>query len=379
MPIALSGLIRCTKKAVVSSFKNSYLVLMKCSSRCCENRSSGYIYASLCVWLVMAGCERLPTEPAQSNPAQIHGMTFADWTANGYSRASADRALDAIAAAGATHLAIIVTAYQANPRAHEIRLANARTSARTPTATAVQHAVNHAKSLGLRVVIKPHVDLDDGTWRGNIAPSDPNAWFKSYRDFILPWAELATTVGAVQFIIGTELAGTIQHEQLWRETIKQTRAIFPGEIVYAASWDEAFKVPFWRELDFAGVDFYFPVATRHDPGRFEILAGWQPWLDRLRLLHQQAGRQIILTEIGYRSVDGAGMRPYEFGDEAALDLQEQADLYWAALQATADESWIVGLFWWNWLANGAGGENNTDYTPSGKPAEMELQKSWRGR
>jgi hypothetical protein len=97
------------------------------------------------------------------------------------------------------------------------------------------------------------------------------------------------------------------------------------------------------------------------------------------LLHQQAGRQIILTEIGYRSVDGAGMRPYEFGDEAALDLQEQADLYWAALQATADESWIVGLFWWNWLANGAGGENNTDYTPSGKPAEMELQKSWRGR
>jgi hypothetical protein len=335
--------------------------------------------ACLLALLELAGCERLPTAPAQSNPAQIHGMTFADWTANGYSRASADRGLDAIAAAGATHLAIIVTAYQANPRAHEIRLTNARTGARIPTASAVQHALNHAQSLGLQVVIKPHVDLDDGTWRGNIAPSDPHAWFKSYRDFILPWAELAATVGAVQFIIGTELAGTIQHQQLWRETISQTRAVFPGEIVYAASWDEACKVPFWRELDFVGVDFYFPVTARLDPGRFEILAGWQPWLERLRLLHRQAGRQIILTEIGYRSVDGAGMRPYEFGNNARLDLQEQADLYWAALQATAATDWIAGLYWWNWPADGSGGLQNTDYSPSGKPAEVELQKSWRGR
>jgi len=353
---------------------------MKFFSRCCENRFFIVcICASLYVWLAIVGCERLPTEPAPSNPAQIHGITFADWTANGYSRTSADRALDAIAAAGATHLAIIVTAYQANPRANEIRLANARTGASTPTATAVQHALNHAKSLGLRVVIKLHVDLDDGTWRGNIAPSDPNAWFKSYRDFILLWAELAATVGAVQFIIGTELAGTIQHEQLWKETINQTRAIFPGKIVYAASWDEAFKVPFWRELDLAGVDFYFPVTTRHDPGRFEILAGWQPWLERLRLLHQQTDRKIILTEIGYRSVEGAGMRPYEFGNNARLDLQEQADLYWAALQATAETEWIAGLYWWNWRADGSGGLQNTDYTPSGKPAEVELQKSWRGR
>lgn len=324
-------------------------------------------------------CSRLPTDPAESNSAQIHGITFADWSANGYQQATADQALEKIAAAGATHLVIVATAYQANPQANEMRLLNPLTNARTPTVTAIRHASEQAKSLNLQVAIKPHIDLDDGQWRGKIAPSDPHAWFKSYQSFILPWAELGESAGAVQFMVGTELAGTIQHAQLWRETIQQTRKVFSGKLIYAASWDEAHKVPFWRDLDFVGVDFYFPVTTRNDPGRFEILAGWQPWLEHLRLLHQQTGRPILLTEIGYRSVDGAGMRPYEFGDNAKLDLQEQADLYWAAMQATSEESRIAGLYWWNWLANGAGGESNADYTPSGKSAEKELRNSWKGR
>jgi len=325
----------------------------------------------------MMNCQRLPTEPAPSNPAQIHGITFADWTANGYGETSSDRGLKAIADVGTTHLVIIATAYQADPQANELRFLNVRTGARTPTLAATRHALERAQSLGMKVAIKPHVDLEDGAWRGNIAPSDPNMWFKSYQDFIRPWAELAKSVGAVQFIIGTELAGTIQHAQLWRETIQQVRETFSGKLIYAASWDEAHKVSFWRDLDFAGVDFYFPVTTRNNPSRFEILAGWQPWLERLHLLHQQTQRPILLTEIGYRSVDGAGMRPYEFGDNTALDLQEQADLYWAALQATSEESWIAGLYWWNWLANGAGGKGNTDYTPSGKLAEKELLKAWK--
>jgi len=343
-------------------------------------RKSDFAHAVITIFyvgLAISSCQHLPTGPAQSNPAQGRGLTFADWSANGYSQVSADRSLDAIAAVGATHLVIITTAYQADPQANELGFLNARTGARTPTLAATRHALERAQSLGMKVAIKPHVDLDDGQWRGKIAPSDPNAWFKSYRDFILPWAELAESGDAVQFMIGTELAGTIQHAQLWRETIYKVRAVFSGKLIYAASWDEAHKVPFWRDLDFVGVDFYFPLTTRNDPSCFEILAGWQPWLERLRLLHQQTGRPILLTEIGYRSVDGAGMRPYEFGEDATLDLQEQADLYWAAMQATSEESWIAGLYWWNWLANGSGGVNNTDYTPSGKPAAMELLKSWK--
>ena len=324
--------------------------------------------------LMLAGCQTSPTRPAASSAGGIRGVVLADWTPRGYRRSSADRALQAIAGLGATHLAVVVTAYQSGLNASAIR-ADPR---RTPAASAVRQVLEGARELGLQTALKPHVDLDDGAWRGHIVPADPEAWFASYREVFLPWAELAESVGGAQFVVGTELAGTLEHERLWRETIAGFRSVFSGELIYAASWDEAAMVPFWENLDLVGVDAYFPVATRRDPGRFELLAGWQPWLERLWLLHRQTGRRIVLTEIGYRSVDGAGMHPYAFGDRGVLDLTEQADLYWAALQATAAEPWLEGLYWWNWPAGGAGGPGNTDFTPGGKPAEIELARAWSG-
>ena len=299
-----------------------------------------------------------------------------DWSAEGYRTSTADEALRALAATGASHLAILVTAYQSGRRSNEIRFENLRTGARTPSPAAVQHVLQLARSLSLRVTIKPHVDLEDGTWRGRISPSDPEAWFESYNRFLQPWAEMAQSAGAAQFIVGTELAGTIRYRDQWLQTIRNLRSVFSGELIYAASWDEASQVTFWRELDHVGVNFFFPVTNRKDPGRFEILAGWQPWLDRLQLLHELTDRNVILTEIGYRSVDGAGMRPYAFDNSAMLDLAEQADLYWAALQATTGEPWLAGMYWWNWPADGDGGLDNTDYTPNRKPAAHEIFKAW---
>lgn len=330
------------------------------------------IIINLSFLIGLAGCQKLPTEPAVSSKSLVRGITLVDWSVDGYGKPLAERAIESIAARGATHLAIIVSGYQTNRNSSEMRIDHRR----TPSQSSVRQALNLAVSQGLKVVIKPHIELDDGGWFGDIKPSDPGAWFQSYNNFLLPWAALAESVGGVQFIIGTELAGTIQHGELWRETIRMVKSVFSGELVYAASWDEAFKVPFWRDLDYIGVDFYFPVTIRKDPGRFEILAGWQPWLERMQLLHNQTGLKILLTEIGYKSVDGAGMHPYKFDEQGALDLLEQADLYWAALQATADIPWLAGMYWWNWPADGSGGPNNTDYTPAGKPAELELMKGW---
>ncbi|MCH8872135.1 hypothetical protein IH824_05075, partial [candidate division KSB1 bacterium] len=122
----------------------------------------------------------------------------------------------------------------------------------------------------------------------------------------------------------------------------------------------------------ASCDVYRPAATN----QLEILAAWQPWLQTVELLHKQTGRDILFTEIGYRSIDGAGMKPYQFNNPGTVDLQEQADLYWAALQSTVDIPWLKGMYWWNWRADGSGGEANRDYTPFGKPAESVLTKSW---
>ncbi len=320
-------------------------------------------------------CTTLPTGPVGRFLPPVRGITIVDWTAGGYGSVTAESSLAALAATGANTAVIVVTAYQATPASVALRVGDPR----TPTPIAVRRMVGAAKTRGLRVTLKPHVDLDDGSWRGTIAPSDARSWFDSYRAFVLQWASLARSLAVEQFVVGTELAGTLGHAAEWRRTIAEVRAAFPGEVLYAASWDEAGKVPFWGALDLVGVDAYFPVADRADAGRLEMLAGWQPWLDRLRLLHRQTGRAILLSEIGYRSSDGAGLAPYEFAPGAKLDLGEQADLYWAALQATGEQPWIRGVYWWNWPADGSGGRQDTDYTARGKPAAQELAATWGGK
>jgi hypothetical protein len=156
--------------------------------------------------------------------------------------------------------------------------------------------------------------------------------------------------------------------------IERVRRVYGGEVVYAASWDGARRVGFWDAVDMVGVDFYGSVTRRRDPGRLEILSGWQPWLERLRLLHELTDRPLLLTEIGYRSVDGAGINPYLYGDDRTIDTGEQADLYWAALEALGSVDFVAGVYWWNWLADGGAGRD--DYTPGGKPAEEVLHDAW---
>ncbi len=325
-------------------------------------------------WAVSAapGCGELPNGPADASQMIIRGVTLAEWTADGYRSAQALAAVDQIASLGANTLPIVVTVYQSNVADNEPRV----DAELTPTRTSVADVILKAQSRDLAVSLKIHVDLYNGEWRGKIAPSNPGLWFDNYKKVISPWVGLAEAMGIDQFVVGTELAGTLEHEQRWRDIIAGVRDAFPGELVYAASWDEARKVPFWDALDVVGVNLYVPVTARNNAHRFEILRGWQPWLERIQLLHKLTRRDILLTEIGYRSVDGAGMHPYDFSSSSVLDLEEQADLYWAALQATGDKPWIRGIFWWNWLANGSRAEELKDYTPKGKPAENELIGAW---
>jgi hypothetical protein len=301
------------------------------------------------------------------------GITLADWSRNGYGDAEGLNSVVDVSRTGANSIAFVVTAYQGDSGSLEVRI----DPQRTPSAQSVANAIVRAKSLSfpMAVTLKPHIDLDDGTWRGEISPADPSAWFDSYRVFLFEWVELAAAMNVEQFVIGTELAGTLEHESHWRELIRDVRRVYDGEITYAASWDEANLVPFWKELDIVGVNFYAPVSGRPETGRFDILVAWQPWIDRLRLLHKKADRDILITEIGYRSIDGAGMHPYDFNRQAAVDYDEQADLYWGTLEALGDRPWVRGVLWWNWLAKSSGNES-ADYTPKGKPAEKELVDAW---
>src|ERR1700739_1872623 len=65
--------------------------------------------------------------------------------------------------------------------------------------------IRNARALGLSVVLKPHVNCEDGRPTALIRPKDAGQWFRTYRDFILHYARLAEEEKVGLLVVGTEI------------------------------------------------------------------------------------------------------------------------------------------------------------------------------
>ena len=236
-------------------------------------------------------------------------------------------------------ISLIVTGYQDTYLATTIDAA----SPHTPTDADLIHVIEHAHALGLRVMLKPHVDLldeSDGRWRGHIGVGFTTAaewttWFASYREFIVHYAALAQAHGADQFCIGTELLGTTHRSADWRAIVAEVRAAYDGPIVYAALHSgEETAITWWDAVDLIGVDGYYPLSSSRDPDvrpTVEALeAAWEQPKAIMAGLAAAYGKPVLLTELGYRSHRGCSCHPWDSEAVSPVDLEEQAAVYEAA-------------------------------------------------
>jgi serralysin len=239
-----------------------------------------------------------------------------------------------------------------------------------------------ARSLGLKVTLKPQVDLITGAWRGTIAPTDPNAWFTSYEAMIDHYADLAKQGGATMLVIGTEfktMSGAA-YTARWQQIIAGIRQRFSGRLTYAANWNEYQQVRFWGDLDFIGVDAYYPLSELPAPALSQLVSAWtsRGYVNALQSVSQQYGKQVLFTEIGYRSIVGAAVTPNIWNSQALYSMDEEANAYEAAFRAFSGKSWFAGMYWWSWPAALPANGWNGDYTPTYKPAE-DVMRSWNQR
>lgn len=314
------------------------------------------------------------TEPSADDFQR--GMSYAAWWIGLYQTPEADRSLHNLVAIGATWLSLIVTCYQETIDDTEITCALPR----TPSDDDLIHVIELARELGLAVMLKPHVDLnnDPDHWRGQIGENfdedDWAAWFASYRQAIYRYADLAQAQSVEQFSVGCELSATVGRVAQWRETIAGVRDRFSGPLTYAANHSgEESSITWWDAVDFIGVDAYYPLTDHNDPTLAELEAAWEPISATLSSLAATWNRPVLFTEVGYRSVDGANVAPWDWQSSAPIDLQEQADCYQALINSVGDAAWLAGIFWWMWWADDTiGGPEDDSYTPYGKPAEDVL-------
>lgn len=321
---------------------------------------------------------------AENKPVQIKsqaekqkGFSYATWWSGQYSHPDADLALKDLADTGANWISLIVTQYQDNISSTTIYSTTA-----TPTDADLIHVISQAHNLGLRVMLKPHVDLanDPTHWRGQIGQEFTEtawtAWFASYKNFINHYAQLAQIYSVDQFCVGTELSATESGASHWQAVIAGVRNQYSGPITYAANHGDETSIIWWDAVDYIGVDAYYTLTSKNDPTVDELKTAWQPYLTTLAALASTWNKSIIFTEIGYRSQDGTNQHSWDWQLVGEIDLQEQADTYQAAFASVFNQPWFAGLYWWSWETDPfQGGPCDDGYTPYDKPAE-DVLRSW---
>ena len=289
--------------------------------------------------------------------------------------------LDEIKALGATHVQLDVVWMQRTQQSVRIH----RYPGVTPSDAAVLRTLRQAKERGLAATLFPIVRLEQHTraqWRGTLAPAaGVDAWFSSYRDFLVLMAALARRGEAAQLSVGSEFVSLEGEVFKWRVLIDEVRTHFAGDLLYSANWDHFAEVPFWDRLDEAGVTAYFELA--HDdalPSERSLDEAWAAPRASLAAMRERVHKRLIVTEVGYPSLVGAAHKPWDETAVAAVDLEGQARLLGAfcrAFRPATDKSVAVdGFYVWNWFGSGAA---DGSYSPRGKPAARAVaacMRSW---
>lgn len=324
---------------------------------------------------LIAFAASLPSVPGAWASPPVKGMALGLFSKE--AKYPYDRDIQELKQAGVNSILLTVSWYQYDIRADRIeaRKPNGSDEFTTPDEELVQ-VIRQAHEAGLSVLLFPYLRFDTRApkeWRGVLAPKNFAAWAQSYEHFILHYARLAQATGVEFFSVGSELGSLEDKTEFWSGIIRKVRHIYRGKLLYSANWDHYQHPTFWGELDYIAITAYHRL-TRNEDASFEEIA--QKWLEIRRHIEaylKKQGKKLLITEVGYPSVDGAAVAPWNYLAKTPIDLAEQEHCYRAFIQAWTGVPELEGVYWWVWY--GPGGATDNSYTPRGKPA-LNALKNW---
>lgn len=254
-----------------------------------------------------------------------------------------------------------------------------------------KRSIDLAHEAGYKVFFKPHIwlsDTESGLWRSDIYPTSSENWKKwksSYREFIIRYAKVAEEAQVELFCIGVEFTKlTLEFPEYWQSIIKDIRSVYSGKITYAANWYEEYEnITFWDELDFIGIQAYFPLAEKNAPSVSEISKGWKKHLPKIEGVSKKYNKKILFTELGYKSTLDSAREPWkwiDYSDDSIENLchETQANCYKAFFNSVWTKNWMAGLYIWQMRGDHKpeNSINGMDFTPQSKPAEEIIKEGY---
>ena len=248
----------------------------------------------------------------------------------------------------------------------------------------VINSIKKARSLRLKVMLKPHVWISGQGWPGEYdlkTEAEWKTWEADYEKYILAYAKLANDHSVDLFCIGTEFRiAAVKRKKFWKMLSGKVRKLFNGRITYAANWDNYQNVEFWDDVDFIGVDAYFPLSDSRTPMVDELVSSWASVKKDLQTASSRFKKQILLTEYGYESRDYTAKGHWNIDiDTLQVNVEGQKNAYEALYSSLWKEEWVAGGFLWKWFPSMPQlPERETKrYTPQHKPV-LETIRIWYG-
>jgi hypothetical protein len=293
----------------------------------------------------------------------------------------------------------------------------------TDSLTALANTINEARADGLAVMVRPLIDFlkpaligsySVGDWRSYYNPTDPAAFFASYKTMIVDEATVAQANGAASLCIGTELDQLTGPAYLayWTDIISAVKNVFTGKLTYSADWNDAVspwqgqhglpagtgnlatQVSFWSQLDYVGIDCYAPLSDAANPTPTQLVAGWtqvptnsasfsvtggQSLISYFESVATATGKPLLFTELGYESATDAASQPAGSSTNV-FDPTLQANLYQAFFTAwnQSGDTSLKGVYFWNWDPNAAevGPGNGANFSPQNLPAQTVVKTAF---
>ena len=302
----------------------------------------------------------------------FNGFNFAPFCGTGI--LSSEEAYDSLKVMAETTAANFViftpAALQEETNSTEVRFNTARTCGDDE----LRGIVDYAHRLGLKVGIKPTLNVRSGMWRAFVdffdtdVPGEPTwgEWFESYSAFQLHYAKIAHELGVEMFIAGCEMVMSERRELEWRRLIADIRQVFPdGLVTYNTDKYQEHIVKWWDCVDLISTSGYYPLHS------------WDTVLERLKEVCVKFDKPFLFAEIGCPSCSGSSEFPNKVFASHRYAPEEQLEWYEDMFAKTAEADWICGYGIWSWHWNASSLRKNPNwsgYDVLGKPAEKVVRE-----
>lgn len=279
------------------------------------------------------------------------GVTFGFRAKNGwFATEEAKAEARAIKESGADWVVLVVTVYQEHPYSTK----QFKDFKMTPSDLEVMEMIDYLHSLGLKVQLRPMLETLDGAGRlaiwfpkddltGSRIPGTRRTaladWFHGMTERAVYYAKLAEKAGAEIYCLDSELDRLVEHQDHWKELLRQVRAVYSGLVTSCHTthlglldFEKILSDPdhWFYDLDFLSLSCYHS-ANALGLTKAERREDFLPQRERFRSVAALYGKPILFGEFGCN-----------------LPPAEQADYLSVFIELFADELWWYGLYWWKW-------------------------------